>query len=1402
MLTNEALYKRIGVRQLQHFSSPLTIDESEFVFPKNSTVHFFKPADTVIPISKDIGYLTNNDTFVVFSPIDYKDPIGKFTAKKNSANSVVKLLKKQEPRFEYVLPTTRKTNIQSLDIPLYAYNVINVVHNYRAEPLTTYYKWYNPFNTMVANIKDQIERTGRTQYVVLELPSSVPTIAMFDNYVDKQNQAMLSHFPTTKQLNILEFWRALTPEIAGDSILFKISPAQMQYVTFLFTINGKVALLNLAVLMEAVKQYSPKGKIKEMDAKTIRKLFMLFIVKTLKAPSQTMSEAMHADRVSGIQSANLGGQTEVPNADMVDEADPDENVIDDELESLMSTDTSELVINEMADDELLNTNINDIIDAEVPDSDKGRYPEHGDVVDTNKKRIDKLAEDGIVTKKLRSDIETILDTQAKTPSPYNNGKTIVEMLIVDEDEKQLDKQFMSIPDVPTNPNKVSENDPITSYYKTYVNKVYDKHTMMSIYAMQNNGMVIKSHTVDKEESVLGGVVTHTFEVVPLSGKPSKHVIKVPAIEEDGSFKISGNRYIMRKQRTDIPIRKIRATRVALTSYYGKLFIDKAALKKDDIGFWFSKKLVARAAEDDNIKNVVNMPYKIVDADAPRLYATIARFTTMFIVGGEHYRFTYFERKVLLKEGDSLSKVESNGKYVLVAKKRNGYVVMAKDGSLFNYIDGKYTDHDDIFMTTGVGYETPVEFATIKVFRKRIPLGVALAFYYGLPKLLSLTGVKHEIIERRKRREIKPHEYVVNFEDQKIIFDKRDYENMLIFGGFTSITKQLRTIQMGLLSKRETFLSVLDALGLESVYINELKLMDTMYIDPMTKDVLVEMKEPTTFRKLLFRSAELLADDNYKNPTDASGMLIKELERIPGMIYSTIVNAMRSYESRNAFGKAKMSIDPFEVWKNINNDSTCSLVDDINPIVNLKQREEVTYLGKGGRSKDTMSKDTRVFSPSEAGVISEATKDSADVGVTTTLSANPRLVNVLGMVRPAEENDKLDASNVLSTSTMLAPANFGDDPKRSGFVSIQNSHTIPFSDMKTSCVRTGYESVVPYRVADKFCYNAETDGVVLSVTKDNITVQYKDDSKKKIKLGQWTSKEEAGISYIHTVKTMLEKGDEFEMGWNISYDDGFFEPDLFDQHRVVFRQGTTLKTVLMEVPDTYEDSHAISSKIDNKLKTKVVKVKSYIVGSDDNIVNMVSVGDKVEASTPLFTIVAGGDIVSFDKELDKESLAVLQNIRSQTPKSGVTGKINKIVIFYNGGKDKDVVFSKNMLKHIAASDEALAISENKKGLTGKVDNTYSVKGKPLLPGEVEIKVYIETTIPMGVADKGVFANQLKSTVGDIITHDFKTEEGEDIDAKFSTISIDARIVTSPAKIGTTNTLLKAVGDEALKLYFGE
>jgi len=343
------------------------------------------------------------------------------------------------------------------------------------------------------------------------------------------------------------------------------------------------------------------------------------------------------------------------------------------------------------------------------------------------------------------------------------------------------------------------------------------------------------------------------------------------------------------------------------------------------------------------------------------------------------------------------------------------------------------------------------------------------------------------------------------------------------------------------------------------------------------------------------------------------------------------------------------------------------------------------------------------------------------------------------------------------------------------------------------VRTGYETLIADRLSGKFVKKAKDDGVITGKTKTSVTVKYKDGSKEKFSLKAWSSKEEAHATYLHPMETLFSKDDKFKKGDVIVYDSLFFEPDIFDSKSVVMKTGMVVRTQYVESQLTYEDSMAISQRMTKHMKTRMTKVKSFVINKDTQLNNLVDIKDKVNYHSPLFTMSENNEEMELMPELSKESLEVLEDFHNSSPKAKIDGEIKKIIFYYNC-ELKDI--NKKLRKVIEHYNAEL------EPYTGQVNSGYSVNGKSLLEGEIEMKIYIEGDLPMGVGDKGVLGNQLKCTVGDVFPNDIVSEDGRPVDMVFSTKSKDNRIVNSPDIVGSAMTALIALQDKVVKEYFGE
>ena len=371
-------------------------------------------------------------------------------------------------------------------------------------------------------------------------------------------------------------------------------------------------------------------------------------------------------------------------------------------------------------------------------------------------------------------------------------------------------------------------------------------------------------------------------------------------------------------------------------------------------------------------------------------------------------------------------------------------------------------------------------------------------------------------------------------------------------------------------------------------------------------------------------------------------------------------------------------------------------------------------------------------------------------------------------------------------------------KRNGFVSIQNAHTISCAGYHQPYVQTGYESLTLQRCDKMFGLAAKQNGKVIQLTEKAVRVVYEDGTEDSCPLGRQYGSAE-GATYPHDIVPMVTEGAKFKKGDAICYHTGFFEPDFLDPKNVVMKFGMAVETAFMESARTHEDSCSISKKLASKLKSKTTKVKSYVVKFEQALHNVQKPGVNLEPEDVLLVI--ENEITVGVGNFDAESMATLKNAGTPAPRSSYTGTLDRIDVYYHGDKG-DMHPS---LKSLAdRSDRMFSEQERdlgKTALTGRVDGDFSVKGKPLLLNQAEVRFYITVEHEMSPGDKGVFANQLKTTVGEEMAFEMVTESGIEVDAMFGGRSALKRITNSYALIGTATGNLQATADHMVKMWEG-
>ena len=1304
------------------------------------------------------------------------------------------------------------------------YNMLTKRYHYMETRQTPYNHWANVHETMWAKINEISVGNDRQHYFVLDIPFLLPAVRFLK--LAKTTHDFYHHFHTDSLRMIRDMWDWLGVT-RQESVMSHLDNTILNRVNVILTCGAKWCVVNLGLLdswrIGGKEEKRTGAGFMKMTPEQLQMKFLYSLVCIVKQSTPVASDeddkltetapteepdfdlntaergmrdaAKKKDRVTKTLASIIGEQAAAVAANKGTQTDEE---IDEEIPEI----SDEEIEKDLAALDEIHESIANA--AENGGSYKKYEPQTISMESNILSKADALAKKGLMTPGELRRITSLASTYKKLKNPYTGEGSLESLLSIAPEETAIGEQTPMADDIIGVMDKTMLSSSLIKMDRQYIQKVMPKDIAKIGLHLQRAGFAVTDYRVEKTDDVMDSFDTHVFRIVPVIGKPSTIRIQLPRVGEDGMFKAGGVKYRMRKQRGDVPIRKIAPDTVALTSYYSKMFVIRSERAVFNYPLWLCNQIVAKGL--DSADNTVTelRPANVFNPDIalPRAYTMIAMRISGFTSGDKRFSFDYNKRHVIFGE-NTVKAIEDKRKLIPVGTTPNGVLAMDKSGIIY-FIDTvkEQTQPDKLGLLeeiVGIPLEDrPVEMAEVELFSKNIPLGVILAYHIGLGNLIATLGVSPRRVRIGSGYDLQPHEFILKFEDEALIFDRRNELATLLLSGFNRYHRDIKRYSVYAFDTKDVYGPVFEANEMNSRYIREFGLIFDFWIDHITEELLVDMKEPTDMFGLFISAAEKLLLDQHPAEMHSDYLRDKGYERFAGLAYFELVKALRTYNAKPANVNNSLDLNPQAVWMNILQDQTVSPVDDSNPIHAMKDMEVVVFSGSGGRSARSLTGKSRVYDKSNMGVVSEATVDSADVATITYTTADPNYKSVRGTSRRIVDPNK-DPAKMVSPSFMLSPGVDHDDPKRANMLSIQNSQTTHCENYKPSLLRTGYERVVIHRSEGLYGKVAKDDGKVISITDKTITVEFKNGEKGQYligrQFGRWS-----GHDIPHDITTDLKEGQSFKKGDPLIYNTRYFQRDTLDPSQVLFKMSTLAFTALMEKETTLEDSSALSQEMADKLVTMATHIRNIKVTFDQEIRNLVQVGDKLESESILCTIhnrVEGNSDV-----FDDEAINTLSNLSSSTPLAKMTGVVDKIEVFYTG----EIEDMSTSLQHLVeASDRDIRRTYKelgKKAVDGRVDVGFRVDGHPMALDEAVVRLYVTGPETFGEGDKLVFSNQLKSVTGEIMSDVNETESGIPLDAIFGYQSVANRITLSGELIGTTNSLLLEIGRRAVAAYRGK
>jgi hypothetical protein len=702
------------------------------------------------------------------------------------------------------------------------------------------------------------------------------------------------------------------------------------------------------------------------------------------------------------------------------------------LETRTVTDTAESVPErELSEEEVLEA---DESPAEsILEVTSGLYPGSVEVIgeDHVNRQVEGLGSNGMLSAAEQRRLSELAVRYKSLPNPVGEG-TLENLITSKPEAVKIDSRKENLPERPAVLDKSMLRSTLKDFDRRYVQELLEADVAAAVVSIQNAGVLVKDYAIEERSDALNHYKVYTVDLVPIAGKPSKLTFKLPVVNEEGIYTVAGVQYKLDHQKFDLPIRKVAPDKVSLASYFGKIFVTRNPKAVNNYSRWLLSK-ITKAAMDVNDTTVTDIVYTtkpLPQERLPRPFTAVAREVAEFTSGDYRFRFTVGDWVEVYGETLTVKAVQANltpcGQ---PTNRRKAMLAMSMDGILHLVTDTAIESIGSLVAVVNPAWgDGPIEFADINVYGKAVPVALALGYLMGLDKVIAALKIPHRWIDKTTRPAMEPYEERIRFQDESLIIDTRHAQGAMVLSGLRAVKGITSTLPASDFNRKGVYGEVLASMGIGRHILRELDLMLDMFIDPITLELLTEMGEPTEFIPLILRAAELLTTDEHTEEMDSSQMRIRGYERFSGFVYNQLVQAVREQRAAGHPGSAQVSLRPNAVWDDILKDPATMLVEESNPIHNLKEKESVTYTGQGGRSAKTMVKRTRIFHPNDMGTISETTPDSAKVAIRTYMTPNAK-VNSLRGTTDRFDFDKDGTSSLISTTGLLGPGSDLMDPKR-------------------------------------------------------------------------------------------------------------------------------------------------------------------------------------------------------------------------------------------------------------------------------------------------------------------------------------------------------------------------------------
>lgn len=660
-------------------------------------------------------------------------------------------------------------------------------------------------------------------------------------------------------------------------------------------------------------------------------------------------------------------------------------------------------------------------------------------------------------------------------------------------------------------------------------------------------------------------------------------------------------------------------------------------------------------------------------------------------------------------------------------------------SCLSEVDPKFQDNFD---DTSAG--SKFMYTRAKILKQNVPLILLLcaADPGGIQAVMEKAKINHQFYEKRPAGIDKTNQGVIAFADGYLVYDRYPYENSLLMNGLSVYPMQ--EISYYDMASRDTYVSMFDTLFNRRNLIDGIENFYYLLIDPITREVLERLHQPTEFTELLLYANGLLADNTYRIESDYNQSRLRSNEIVNVYLYKELCRAYANYK----YGRTKKFSFPEDaIIKDLMSAEIVDSHSKLNVTLEAENDRQVKLKGPDGLNKDrTLTIEKRAYHPTMQGVIGINSTPSGEVGINRHMSLNSNITDARGFI--TINKDSYDGTEIMTPGELLNTfACESADVERVAMSISQSKHLVPTEDSGPSLINYDMERVAAH-MSNDFAFNAKLAGRVVDMQEDIMIVQYADGTYDDIDLSYHADKNtDGGFFIMNQMKTDLKVGDRFKQNDILAYDKKYFsEPDTFGDNMANI--GTLARVAIVSNGGVYEDACYLTDRLAKRLASKITREKIITVSQFTNIKYIVKKGQQVLANDPLLV---------FDDTQDEFTSQMLASMAAESEDTDMVNASAAPVITKVSGTVTDIkIYYTVPLEDLSPSLRKLVkeytkeTGKRKEFLAKYIDpknaNTIIPPSEQRIPdaaGRVSnirvgdgviIKIYVEYLDVLGVSDK--------------------------------------------------------------------